>query len=148
MIMGVAEFERLFRLAASLDVDKDDLKRLSDFVRDTLHDLLLMGERTAKANGRDVILDIDVPITKGLQELIQEFEATEVAPKLEPILDQLVHISRLHLGFSEELQALIPKLAGALTMAVARTMKALDPELKNPQTEHWERTATIFKLLL
>jgi len=122
MIMGVAEFERLFRLAASLDVDKDDLKRLSDFVRDTLHDLLLMGERTAKANGRDV--------------------------KLEPILDQLVHLSRLHLGFSEELQALIPKLAGALTMAVARTMKALDPGLKNPQTEHWERTAAIFKLLL
>jgi len=148
MIMGVAEFERLFRLAASLDVDKDDLKRLSDFVRDTLHDLLLMGERTAKANGRDVILDIDVPITKGLQERIQEFEATEVAPKLEPILDQLVHLSRLHLGFSEELQALIPKLAGALTMAVARTMKALDPGLKNPQTEHWERTAAIFKLLL
>ncbi len=148
MLMGVAEFERLFRLAASLDVDKDDLKRLSDFVRDKLHDLLIMAERTAKANGRDIILDIDVPVTKGLQELIREFETTEVAPKLEPILDQLVHISKLDLGFSEELQGLIPKLAGALTMAVAKTMKAIDPELKNPQTEHWEQAEMIFNLLL
>lgn len=31
-VMSVAEFERFFRAAASLDVDKNDLKRYSDFV--------------------------------------------------------------------------------------------------------------------
>jgi len=31
-VFGVVRFERFFRLAAELDVDKDDLKRFSDFV--------------------------------------------------------------------------------------------------------------------
>src|ERR1700730_7693273 len=31
-LMGIAKFERFFRLAAGLDVDKSDLKRYSDFV--------------------------------------------------------------------------------------------------------------------
>ncbi|GIX48406.1 MAG: hypothetical protein KatS3mg131_2617 [Candidatus Tectimicrobiota bacterium] len=65
MVMGVAQLERLFRLTASLDVDEDDLKRLTDFVKHKLHDLLLMGEVAARANGRDVIQVYDLPITKG-----------------------------------------------------------------------------------
>ena len=32
-IIGVSKFERLFREAAGLDVDKNDLARLNDFVR-------------------------------------------------------------------------------------------------------------------
>ena len=31
-VMGVAKFERFFRTAAGLDVDKQDLKRYSDFI--------------------------------------------------------------------------------------------------------------------
>ncbi|MDB6160484.1 MAG: hypothetical protein JWO04_4190, partial [Gammaproteobacteria bacterium] len=29
-VMNIAKFERFFRLAASLDVDKEDLRRYSD----------------------------------------------------------------------------------------------------------------------
>ncbi|MFC9631532.1 DUF1931 family protein [Streptomyces mirabilis] len=31
-VMGVSKFERFFRAAAGLDVDKNDLKRYRDFV--------------------------------------------------------------------------------------------------------------------
>ena len=31
-LMGIAKFERFFRLTAGLDVDKSDLKRYSHFV--------------------------------------------------------------------------------------------------------------------
>jgi hypothetical protein len=31
-VIGVTKFERFFRLTASIDVDKDDLKRYQDFV--------------------------------------------------------------------------------------------------------------------
>ena len=48
---GSAEFERLFRAAAGLDVDKRDLKRYGDFVNRKVYDLLIRGEATAKANG-------------------------------------------------------------------------------------------------
>ena len=32
-------------------------------------------------------------------------------------------------------------------MALARTFTIIDPELKNPQTKHWERAFQIFDLL-
>ena len=44
-IMGVARFERFFRSAAGLNVDKDDLKRYNDFVHHKLYDLLMMDRR-------------------------------------------------------------------------------------------------------
>ena len=40
--IAISKFERFFREAAGLDVDKDDVKRHSDFVYQKLYDLLLM----------------------------------------------------------------------------------------------------------
>jgi hypothetical protein len=67
-VFGVARFERFFRAAAGLDVDKDDLKRYRDFVHHKLYDLLLFGQVTAEANKRDLIEPHNLPITKGMQE--------------------------------------------------------------------------------
>ncbi|MDX2577049.1 DUF1931 family protein [Streptomyces scabiei] len=61
--MSIARFEKFFRAAAGLDVDKNDLKRYSDFVDAKLYDLLTVAQATAKANGRDVIRTCDLPIT-------------------------------------------------------------------------------------
>jgi hypothetical protein len=88
-VMGVARFERLFRTAAGLDVDKQDLKRYGDFINDKIYDLLICGEATAKANGRAVIEPFDLPITKGLQENIHTFEEMDEKLELKPILDRL-----------------------------------------------------------
>ena len=60
--------ERFFRIAAGLDVDKQDLKRYSDFINRKLHDLLVRAEAVAKANGRVVIQPCDL----GLQESIHD----------------------------------------------------------------------------
>ncbi|BCX88359.1 hypothetical protein MIN45_P0728 [Methylomarinovum tepidoasis] len=147
-IMGISQFERFFREAASLDVDKDDLKRLSDFIDQKLHDLLLMGVATAKANGRDVILVHDLPITKGLQESIHQFRKMDLALELQPILDQLAKLPPLELAYGEDVETRLPEIVGGLTYAMAKTFKIIDPALKNPQTEHWNRVADIFSLLL
>ena len=39
-VMNVSKFERFFRVAGGLDVDKTDLKRCSDFVHRKAYDLL------------------------------------------------------------------------------------------------------------
>ncbi|MEA2827692.1 MAG: hypothetical protein QOG43_2131, partial [Actinomycetota bacterium] len=39
--MGIPEFERFFRQAASLDIDKDDLKRFGDFMHQKITDMLI-----------------------------------------------------------------------------------------------------------
>jgi hypothetical protein len=78
-----------FRAAAGLDVDKDDRIRDRDFVDQKLYDLVVVAQAAAKANGRDVIQPSDLPITKGLQECIREFQGIDEDVELQPILDQL-----------------------------------------------------------
>src|ERR1700692_409312 len=88
-VMSVARFERFFRIAAGLDVDKQDLKRYSDFINQKLYDLLLRGGAAAKASGRLIIEPFDLPITRGLQQCIHEFRKIDEEIELQPILDQL-----------------------------------------------------------
>jgi hypothetical protein len=148
MLMKIAELEKLFRLAAGLDVDKNDLKRLSDFLRNKIHDLLLVAEKNAKYNARDILFEPDLPIPKGLQETLQEFRKMEVSLELKPVLDALATLPPLDLTVSEGVERLLPELAGALVVAYARVLKELDPALKNPQTQHHERAERVFNLLL
>jgi hypothetical protein len=147
-VMGVAQFERFFRVAASLDIDKDDIKRFDDFVNRKLHDLLARAQATAKANIRDVIEPYDLPITKGLQECIHAFGRMNEEIPLQPILDQLTYLPRLDMASSPETEAELPVIAGGIAVALARSFKILDPELKNPQSVHWERAFRLFDLLL
>jgi hypothetical protein len=37
---------------------------------------------------------------------------------------------------------------GGLSVALARAFKIIDSDLKNPQTEHWQRCFRIFDLLM
>lgn len=146
--MSIAKFERFFRVTAGLDVDKSGLKRYSDFVNQKIYDLLLRGQATAKANGRDIIEPFDVPITKGLQERIHDFRTIDEEIELEPILDYLTRRSPLDLTYSEGTEAQLSDIVGGLSVALARTFKIIDPDLKNPQTKQWERAFSIFDLLL
>ncbi|MEV5752401.1 DUF1931 family protein [Actinoallomurus sp. NPDC052308] len=145
---GIPQFQRLFRAAASLDVDKDDLKRYDDFVDGKIHDLLLIGQAHAKANARDVIQPHDLPVTKGLQECVHEFRRLDEAIDVESLLERLAKHPPLDLAVAEETEGRLPELAGGLTVALARAFKLIDTKLKNPHTEHWERVTRVFDLLL
>jgi uncharacterized protein DUF1931 len=147
-LMGVARFERFFRVAANLDVHKNDLKRYSDFVNEQIYDLLLRANATAKANSRDIIEPYDLPITKGLQESMHEFERIDEEIELEPILEHLAGRPQLDRGYSEETEARLPIVVGGLSVALGRTLKVLDPDRRTPRSEDWERAFRIFDLLL
>jgi hypothetical protein len=146
--IGVSNFERFFRAAASLDVDKDDLRRYEDFVNRKVRDLLLISRAAARANGRDVIEPWDLPITKGLQETIHDFRGMDEAAEVPTMLEQIVAIPPQELAYSEETEGRLPEIAGGLSLALARAFKIIEPRLKNPQTEHWERAYRVFDLLL
>ncbi|MFZ1430635.1 MAG: DUF1931 family protein [Geminicoccaceae bacterium] len=88
-VKAVTKFERFIRVAAGLGVDKEDLKRLNHFVGRKVNDLLLRGEVMAKASGRDNIEPFDLSITKGLQENIHQFRATDRDRELKPILENM-----------------------------------------------------------
>ncbi|MFF0117489.1 DUF1931 family protein [Streptomyces prasinus] len=147
-VMSIARFERFFRAAAGLNVDKNDLKRYSDFVDAKLYDLLTVAQATAKANGRDVIRTCDLPITKGLQESIHHFRKIDQEVELKPILEQLATHPALDRTPDEETEAAYPDIIGGLSLALAQSFKILHPDLKNPQTQQWEEARAVFDLLL
>ncbi len=148
MVMGVAQFERLFRHAAGLDIDKSDIKRLDDFINAELHGLLLMAQRLAKMNGRDVITEADVPLTKGLQESMHAFRQLEEEVPIKDILERLAKLPPLDLAIGEDVQEMLPELAGGMVISLAKVFKVIDPTMKNPQTEHWEKVEQIYELLV
>ena len=147
-VMGVHKFEQLFRLAAGLDVDKNDLKRYGDFIGEKLYDLLVVAQANAKANNRDILQPRDLPVTKGLQERIHEYEKLDEVIDLQPILTQLTTWPPLDVTVSEETESRLPSVVGGLSVALARTFRVLDPELKNPQTTHWDRSSALMNTLL
>lgn len=148
VVMAVPRFEHFFRSAAGLDVDKDDLRRYGDFVNDKLYDLLVIGEAHAKANRRDIIEPWDLPISKGLQESIHRFRRLDEDIELKPILEQLAALPPLDLSLGEETVGRLPEIVGGLSMALAQAFKIVEPDVKNPATEQWERTIRVFDLLL
>ena len=144
-VISVARSERFFRIAAGLNIDK---QRYSDFINQKVYDLLLRAEATAKANGRGIIEPFDLPITKGLQESIHEFQEIDEQIELHPILDQLTARPPLDLAYDQDTESQLPEIVGGLSVALARTFKIIDGNLKNPATEHWQKCIRIFDLLM
>ncbi|MDX3855355.1 DUF1931 family protein [Streptomyces sp. AK02-01A] len=147
-VMGVSKFVRFFRAAASLDVDRNDLKRYGDFVDAKLYDLLVVGQASAKANGRDTVEPWDLPITKGLQESIHRFRRLDEEVELKPILEQLAAHPLLDRTPTQEAEERYPEIIGGLSVALAETFKIMYPDVKNPQTSHWEGVTAVFDRLL
>jgi Domain of unknown function (DUF1931) len=147
-VMGFTKFERFFRAADGVSVDRDDIKRYLDFVNDTIYDLLVIGQATAKANVRDIIEPGDLPVTKGLQERTHEFQRLEEEIELRPVLESLAARPPLDYALSDTTQARLPALFGGISMALARTFKLVDPDIKAVHSQEWERAFSIVRLLI
>ncbi|WP_263107310.1 DUF1931 family protein [Kitasatospora sp. DSM 101779] len=146
--MGIPKFERFFRAAAGLDVNKNDLKRYNDFVDAKLYDLFLIGTANAKANGRDIIEPQDLPVTKGLQESVHVFKKLEEDIELRPLLDQLAARPTLGMEAAEDTQQWLPVLAGGLSVALARALKTIARDTRRPSTDQWDEAFELFDLLI
>jgi histone H3/H4 len=146
--MGFKKFERLFRAAAEVRVDRDDIKSYLDFVENVIYDLLITAQATAKANSRDIIAPSDLPVTKGLQERVHEFQRIEEDIELRPLLEQLAARPPLDVGLSAEAEARLPLLYGGITVALAEVFKIVDAELTAVHRREWERAFRLFRLLI
>lgn len=147
-VMGVTKFDRFFRAAAGLDVNKNDLKRYNDFVDAKLYDLFLIGTADAKANDRDIIEPQDIPVTKGLQESIHAFQKLEEGIELRPLLEQLAARTDLGMDAAEDTQQRLPDLAGGLSVALARALKTIARDTRRPSTDQWDEAFELFDLLI
>jgi len=147
-VVGFAKLEALFRKAAGLDIDKNKAKAITDIVEKKLYDLLLIGERNAKYNNRDVIWECDVPLTKGFLETIQKFKELEEVLELKDILDFLATKPPLKYPLEAELENKLPEIVGTLLFILARIIKEVDETCKQPSIEDIERAGRILDLTM
>jgi hypothetical protein len=145
---GIPELKRFFRAAASVEVDKDDLKRFRAFIDEELDDIAIAGRNSARWNGRDVIAPQDLPITKGLQERMREFDHLDEAAEIREYLRQNLRRPPDDVTFSEETEDVLGEVFGGISVALARSFRIVDPDLTNPSSEHWDRAFELFRLLL
>jgi hypothetical protein len=113
-----------------------------------MYDMVVRGQANAKANGRDIIEPWDLPVRAGLQENIHQFRKLDAQIELQPILDDLTSRPAFDVSYSDETYDRLPAIAGGISVALGRAMTMLDPKLKVPQTEHWERATRLFDVLL
>ena len=144
---GVPVFERVFRVIASIQIDRSDVRRFRDFVDQQIDDMAISGRNSARWNGRDVIAPQDLPITRGLQERMREFDKLEEAEEIRELLRQDVRRPPAEVTFAEETEQLLPEVFGGLSVALARSFRVIDPTLANPGTAHWERAFEMFRLV-
>jgi hypothetical protein len=94
-----------------------------------------------------VIAAQDLPITKGVQERMREFDKLEEADEIRELLRQVVRQPPGDIAFADDTEQLLPELFGGLSVALARTLRVVDPTVSNPSSELWDRVFTLFRLV-
>lgn len=145
---AIPELQRFFRSVASIDVDKSDLRRFRTFVDEMVDDMAIAGRNSARWNGRDVIAPQDLPITKGLQERMHEFDKIDEADEVRDLLRSTVRRPPDDVTFGEETEEKLIDVFGGLSVALARSLRIVDSEMTNPSTEHWDRAFTLFRMVI
>lgn len=148
MVMGYTRMKAFLRRSAGIDIDKSGMERLADLIGKKLNDLLVIGVRNASYNQRDIILEPDLPLTKGILERLHEFRRYEESIELQPILDHLATYPALERHMSLHVEAMLPELVGTLAMMSGQAIKIIDPKVKNPGSEPWDRVLHLMELML
>lgn len=148
VVFGANRLEELVRRVTGLVFDKSDLQRLSDLVDDKLYDLLLVGVQHASHNNRDLIMEPDLPLTRGLRESLADFALYEEELEVAPILEELASYPMLEREPSQEVIDLLPELAGTLIVVTTQLITVMEPDVSNPTAETWERVIKTMDLLI
>ncbi|NPA58338.1 MAG: DUF1931 family protein [Aquificae bacterium] len=147
-VVGATKLEALMRKGASLDIDKSKAKEITDIVEKKLYDLLLIGERNASYNGREVIWEADVPLTKGFLESLQKFKKLEEEVAAEDVLNFLASMPPLKYPLEAELEKKLPEIVGTLIYILANLIKEVAPASRKPSSEDIERAGKILDLTM
>src|SRR5258708_1444728 len=86
--------------------------------------------------------------TRGWREGIPRWEGVDDGAEPGPILDDRATPPPLDTALTEDTQARLPLIFGGISVALARTFKVVDAELKAVHTQEWERAFSLFRLLI
>ncbi len=147
-VVGAKKLEMIFRKAASLDIDHSKAKSITDIAEQKLYDLLLVAERNANLNGREVIWEADVPLTKGFLETMQKFKKLEEEIQVQDVLNFLATMPPLKYPLEIQLENKLPEIVGALLYIIANLIKEISPGTRKPSEEDIEKARQVLNLTM
>jgi hypothetical protein len=147
-VTGFTKLEALFRKVASIDIKKGHAKDITVIVETKLVDLLIAAERNANMNGRDVILESDLPITKGLQETMITLKDINNEIGIHDFLESVTSIPSLKYPLTSELEEKLHIVTGTLLVVMAKIMKEIDNNDRALDHETISKTKKIMDLTL
>ncbi len=147
-VVGAVKLEKIFRKAASLDIDHSKAKNITDIAEQKLYDLLLIAERNANLNGREVIWEADVPLTKGFLESMQLFKKIEEEIEAQDVLNFLATMPPLKYPLEVELEKKLPEIVGTILFILAKLIKEVSPETRKPSEEDIQKAKEILNLTM
>ena len=147
-VVGAVKLEVLMRKSAGLDLEKSKVKEITDIVEKKLYDLLLVGERNANYNGREVIWESDIPLTKGFLESMQKFKKLEEEIAVEDVLNFLATMPPLKYPLEAEVEKRLPEIVGTLIYILAQLIKEIAPESRKPSSEDIKKAGDILDLTM
>ncbi len=146
-VVGFKKLEAVFRKAAGIDLDKSKADRIIDIVEKKFNDMLIVAVEKAGYNGRDIIMEPDMPVTKGFEESMRQFRELEEVVDLQDVLKFLEQIPPLKYPISADLEEKLPEYIGALMLIIAKVLKEIGAGRK-PSSEDIDRTERILDLTL
>ncbi len=147
-VVGAVKLEKIFRKAASLDIDHSKAKNITDIAEQKLYDLLLIAERNANLNGREVIWEADLPLTKGFLESMQLFKKIEEEIEAQDVLNFLATMPPLKYPLEVELEKKLPEIVGTILFILAKLIKEVSPETRKPSEEDIQKAKEILNLTM
>ena len=85
---------------------------------------------------------------RGLQEQMRAFSRLDEADELRRLLRESLRRPPEDVTFGEETEDVLVEVFGGISLALARSFRIVDPQVRNPSTDHWDRTFQLFRLLL
>jgi hypothetical protein len=95
-----------------------------------------------------VIAPQDLPITTGLQEQMRAFSHLGEADELCRLRRESLRRPPADVTFGDETEDVLVEVFGGISVALARSFRVVDPQVRNPSTGDWDRAFDLFGLLL
>jgi hypothetical protein len=123
--------EQFLRRASGFHFTEEQVARIVEQVERKLHDLFEVAEEAAVANGREIVMRHDLPLTKGLRATMREHDAISREIRIAPAL-RFLGESGLTPRYDEMVKAEVPALLGALVVLAGRIIAIIDPDNLSP----------------
>ncbi len=150
MIIPYPQLQKILKETCDLSLYKVEAEKMMEIVEKKLADLFEVAYEKAKAEGRDVIMLRDLPLTKGFLNSMDLFrmaikrENVEIEPIKKFVLKRIPTETPLQDDLIDEL----PIITGTLFVLIGRVIKALHPDVERVYDEHIEEAKKVLDYTL